>query len=404
MNINRRTFLKISGGTAATLAVSPRLAFGAAGDRDVLISLYLRGGMDGLNVVVPYTDTRYYSLRPVLAVPPPGESGGAVDLDGRFGLHPSLASLKPIYDAGDLAIVHAAGSPDESRSHFDAQDYMELGHFDKQSSGTGWLGRYLDSVTPLSASAFRGLAVGNRLPIALRAERTAPVALASIEDFALVSAYSDELGAIRDTLDSLYDGTSELDQVAAATFSAVDDLAAADPGALPVDNGAVYPATPFGQQMQQLAQLIKADVGLEAAQVEINGWDHHDGEIGALPPMLSDLALGLSAFYTDLGTTMSRVSLVTMTEFGRRAYENASGGTDHGHGSVMFAMGRNVRGGQVWGEWPGLAASDLYRGEDLEVTTDWRDVLAEMLMQRGDLADPERVFPGYAPASIGLFS
>ncbi|MEM9302417.1 MAG: DUF1501 domain-containing protein [Pseudomonadota bacterium] len=399
--MNRRDFIKL-GGLAALPLVGPKLAFGsnsATSGRDVLVVVFQRGGADGLNIVAPWADGRYRDLRPTIAVPEPGAPGGVIDIDGYFGFHPSLAPLLPAWEAGELAVVHAAGSPDDTRSHFDAQDYMDRGAIGKGSVFDGWLNRHVSGVPLESVQPFTAVGVGNSLPLSLQGSAPA-IGIDSIDGFDLVApgrAYE----PLRKTLGDLYGGASALDAQASQVFSAVDVLQDALGGV--AETEAAFPQSAFGQQLAAVASLIRADIGLEVATVDIGGWDHHDQENAELPGLLEDFAASLAAFRDDLGADMGRVTVVTMTEFGRRAAENASAGTDHGHASVMFALGQGVNGGQIHGEWPGLENSALNRG-DLEVTTDFRTVLADVLQQRRGTANVAALFPDFAgPTSAGLF-
>ncbi len=272
------------------IGAAPHLTARESGRRrNVLVVIFQRGGADGLNMVVPFGDPNYYRLRPGIAVP----RAAAIDLDGFFGLHPSLAPLKPIYAAGELAIVQAAGSPVPIRSHLDAQD---------------WLTRVLPQP---------------RIGFSARCA-VSPASTNSVQ----------------------------------------------------------YPRGKFGTSLMQIAQLIKADAGVEVAWADSGGWDHHFNEADQLAGVLSEFGSALAAFRQDLGGRMESVTVVTMSEFGRTARENDHRGTDHGHGNVMFVMGGGVRGGKVYGRWPGLGANDLHAGSDLAVTTDSRDVLAELVSQR----------------------
>ncbi|TDJ33037.1 MAG: DUF1501 domain-containing protein [Gammaproteobacteria bacterium] len=408
MKITRRKFLKVSGLAAAVPLAGPRISLAFSGnkgsDRDILISVYQRGAADGLNIIVPYFDGRYYDLRPTLAVDPPGAPNGALDLDGSYGMHPTMTALRDIYDAGDLAVVHAAGSPHPSHSHFDAQDFMERGILEKIGAYTGWLGRYMELTSPFKAdSPFRVLGMGTSVQITIRGN-VAAIAMYDIDGFDLY-AQEPEANAIRTALQALYPGDDLLDVSAQQTFAAVDLLAAANPLQYAPDNGAQYPETEFSRQLMQIGQMIKADVGLEVAAIDFNGWDHHDGELGILPSMLQEFSNALAAFNQDMGDRMNNITLTTTTEFGRRAYENGSVGTDHGHGGVMFAMGKNVNGGQVYVDWPGLQQQQLYEQGDLDVTTDFRLVLGELLDKRGGGTDLNYVFPDYQmPSFLGIFS
>lgn len=387
----------------------PRMAFAApagalAGGSDVLVCVFLRGGADGLNVVVPHGDRFYYENRPSLAIAEPGRGAGkAVDLDGFFGLHPAMSPLKELWDDKLLAAVHAAGSTAGNHSHFDAMDFMERGTPGERRILSGWIGRHLSSLASANDSPFRAVGFGELIQASLRGPVPA-TALASIADFHL-QGFDEELERFQSTLASMYGGTGFLDVQAQQTLSAVARLAAANPGQYEPANGAEYPDTDFGSGLKQVAQMIKADLGMEVACLDLGGWDTHEGQGGAeghMAGLLADLAAGLHAFTADLSERMGRITVVTMTEFGRRIEENASGGTDHGTASFLFLLGGGVNGGKVYGPWPGLADHQLYEG-DLAVTTDYRTVLAEVLSRR--LANPKvgEVFPGFPnPAFLGI--
>lgn len=373
---------------------------------DVLVVIFQRGGMDGLNAVVPYGEGRnYYDRRPTIAIPEPGKgAGAALDLDGYFGLHPQLAALKEIYDEGHLSIVHAAGSPDPTRSHFDAMAFMEQGTPGDKMTGTGWLNRHLQSVPWESNSPFRAVGMGPLVQTALQGPVSA-LALKSITDFHLAGR-EDQLPMMQRTLAQLYrapEPTSRLEVAAKETLSTMNYLRRlADTEYTPV-KAAEYPYSEYGNGLKQVAQLIKEDVGLEVACVDIGGWDTHEeqgGTEGNFANLLNELSLGLNAFYTDMHEHLDRITVVTMSEFGRRANENASAGTDHGHGNCMFVMGGGVKGG-VHARWPGLNDADLDRG-DLAITTDYRDVLSEILTTRLGNAQLGAVFPGYNPNALGF--
>jgi uncharacterized protein (DUF1501 family) len=407
----RRGFLRSLGLGGLTLpAWFPRVAFSAAPspERDVLVCVFLRGGADALNVVVPYGEDEYFTGRPRLAFRPPGSGPYAVlDLDGFFGFHPFLAPLKELYDDGVLAVVHAAGSPDRTHSHFDAQDFMERGTPGSKSVPTGWLGRHLASLDTGNDSPFRAVGLGSILQFSLRGPVRA-TALRSIADFHLHGRPGQEAETARfqARLSSMYAGDAWLDLQARQAFETVSALAAADPGSYQPANGAEYPGGELGIALRQVAQLIKADLGLEVACVDLGGWDSHAGQgrvIGEMSAAVTELARGLSAFYTDLGGRMGRVTVVTLSEFGRRVKENASAGTDHGHGGFMFLLGGQVHGGRVFGTWPGLAPEQLIGPGDLAITTDYRTVLAEVVERR--LLNPrlDEVFPGFtSPGHLGV--
>jgi uncharacterized protein (DUF1501 family) len=404
VNHSRRSFLKSTGIGFLALGLPPSFLVRAAGAEQggrgkALVVIFQRGGMDGLNVVIPFKDQAYYALRPSIAVKEPaaGEER-AIDLDGYFALHPALASLKTIYDNGKLAIVHAAGSPDNSRSHFDAQDYMEIGTPGIKSTPDGWLNRYL-SEKQASVSPFRGVAVSPQTPRML-AGAAPTLSMSSIEEFRLRNV------AMAPTLEKLYANSTDplFRQGGKSLFDAMARLRAIESKIPP--STASYPAGRFGVGLKQIARLIKADAGLEIAFNEIEGWDTHVAEGGAtgqLANRLKELGDGLAAFYQDLGDRVEDIVLVTMSEFGRTARENGNRGTDHGHANVMFVLGGRVRGGKVYGRWPGLAPEVLYEGRDLDLTTDYRAVCGEVLARHLAQRELNKIFPGFrSSSSLGL--
>lgn len=361
---------------------------------DVLICIFQRGGADGLNIVVPHGDKDYYAHRQSLAIPQPGGAGAAIDLDGFFGLHPALGALKEVWDARQLAIIHACGSPDPTHSHFDAMDYMERGTPGQKSVATGWLGRHLAATQAEQDSPFRAIGFGALLQASLRGG--AATALTSLEAFKL-QARPPELPKIMAAHGQLYRGAGMLAGAGQQTMAALTIMEKLNPSRYQPSDGAQYPNTPYGKALMQIAQLVKADVGLQVACADIGDWDTHVREGGAEGEMaanLKEFGDGLHALYTDLGAQHDRVTIVTMSEFGRRAAENGGGGTDHGHGNAMFVLGGNIAGGKVYGEWPGLHPEQLYGPGDLDVTTDFRDVLGEIAAKRlgASLGD---LFPGY---------
>jgi uncharacterized protein (DUF1501 family) len=400
MDSSRRSFLKSAGIGFVALGLPPSFLVRAAGAQQsgrgkALVIVFQRGGMDGLNVVIPFKDPAYYNLRPSIAIQEPASGEDrAIDLDGFFALHPALAPLKSIYDQGQLAIVHAAGSPDNTRSHFDAQDYMEIGTPGVKSTADGWLNRYLGEKRS-GDSPFRGVAVSPQTPRMLAgAEPT--LSLSSIEEFRL----RNQAGAA--ALQKLYANSSDplFRQGGNSLFEAMARLRAIESKIPP--SAASYPAGRFGNGLKQIARLIKADVGLEIAFTDIEGWDTHVAEGGAtgqLANRLRDLGAGLAAFYQDLSDRMDDVILVTLSEFGRAARENGNRGTDHGHANVMFVMGGGVRGGKVYGRWPGLAPELLHEGRDLKLTTDYRTVCGEVLTRHLAQRELARIFPGFRSAS-----
>jgi len=396
MDRSRRSFIKSAGLGFLALGLPPSFLVRAAGAQQsnrgkVLVVVFQRGGMDGLNVIVPFKDRAYYALRPsiALAEPAAGEER-AIDLDGYFALHPALAPLKNIYDKGHLAILHAAGSPDNTRSHFDAQDYMEIGTPGVKSTPDGWLNRYLNEKR-LSDSPFRGVAVGPQTPRML-AGAAPSLSLSSIEEFRLRNQ------TMAATLQKLYTNSTDplFRQGGNSLFDALARLRTIESKIPP--STASYPVGKFAVGLKQIARLIKADVGLEIAFTEIEGWDTHVAEGGAtgiLANRLKEFGAGLAAFYQDLSDRLDDVVVVTMSEFGRTARENGNRGTDHGHANVMFVLGGRVRGGKVYGRWPGLAPEVLYEGRDLDLTTDYRAVCSEVFARHLAQRDMARIFPGF---------
>lgn len=409
--VSRRAFLQTGASTLAAAALPgwmPRLAFAPEGVEpggDLLVCVFQRGGMDGLSAVVPHADADYYRRRPTLAVPEPrsGADSTTIDLDGFFGLHPALRPLKDLWDAQALAIVHAVGSPDPTHSHFDAMDTMERGTPGEKRIPTGWIGRHLQTAPWHNDSPFRAVGLGGVAPAALRGP--VPVTtLKSIADFHLAGR-TDELAQIQQTLSGLYRLAPEMGDAAADTFAAVETLARVDVRTYAPEGGAVYPEGDFGLGLMQIAQLAKAEVGLEVACIDLGGWDTHADQgvdAGRLPLLLAELSQGLAALSADLGERAGRVTVITMSEFGRRVAENGSGGTDHGHGSCMFVLGGGITGGRVYGGWPTLAADALYGPGDLALTTDYRDVLAELVATRLGNPGLSEIFPGYTPTRLGL--
>lgn len=396
--LTRRRFLRATGLTAGVLGVAPawvlRAAEQSSGRRKVLVAVFQRGAADGLNIVVPFGEPEYYKLRPAIAIPAPGSANGAIDLDGRFGFNPALQPLKALWDSRQLAIVEATGSPDPTRSHFDAQEYMESGT-PGVKVGEGWLNRALPAA-PGSGSPLRAIAMGTQLPMSLRGSRGA----LAVDDLPRFQAGDPQsAGALERLYASAGDG--QLQKQGTGMFEALKTIDAVRAKPYQPANGAQYVGD-FGRRLQQVARLIKADVGVEVAFVDIGGWDHHGNENGQLTNLLREFGGSLAAFARDMGDRMDDIVLVTMSEFGRTAAENSNAGTDHGHGDVMMVLGGSVRGGTVYGAWPGLEREQLYEQRDLAVTTDFRAVLGEVVA--GHLRQPvDRVFPGFTPTSpLGL--
>ncbi len=410
MLTNRRFFLRNGALAIAGTTVIPSflvrsvMAQAAVVPGRRLVVIFQRGAADGLNVVVPYREKNYYAMRPGIAIP----DNQVLDLDGFFGLHPSLAAFKPLYEQGHLAVVHAAGSPDMSRSHFDAQDYMESGTPGVKNTEDGWLNRALQSEDLNRAlrhnqehTAFRALALGAQVPRTL-AGKIPAIALSNLNNFAVggqnpnrnappapaAAAFQAMYG---DSGDSIFHSTGE------ETFEAVKMLRDANPAQYKPAAGIEYPNTEFGNNMKQIAQLLKANLGVEAAFTDVSGWDTHQnqgGVTGQLADRLRDFSSSIAAFWLDLGDSAETVTLVTMSEFGRTARQNGTGGTDHGHANAMFVLGGEVKGGKVYGRWPGLDNDQLNEGRDLTVTTDFRQVLGEAVSKTLGATNLDLVFPG----------
>jgi len=383
----------------ATDAPSPR--------KKILVAIFQRGAADGLNVVVPHGEKAYYDLRPTISVPRPSAGSGkredaAIDLDGFFGFHPSLAPLKPLFDQRHLAIVDAVGSPDPTRSHFDAQDYMESGTPGIKATHDGWMNRALPKPAG-KVSPVRAVSLGPTLARSMAGPNPA-IALQSIAGFQVRNPEAAK--QFRD----MYLGSKDPLMRAAGqeTFEAVSMLESVQSQPYSPAAGAQYPRGRLGDSLRQIAQLIKSDVGMEMAFADVGGWDHHVNELGQkasegqLAVLLRDYGQALSAFWQDMGDRMSDVVLVTMSEFGRTAHENGNRGTDYGHANCMFVMGGPVKGGKVYGRWPGLEKEQLYEGRDLALTTDFRDVLGELVSHHLGNPTLKSVFPGYNPKPLGL--
>ena len=398
--LTRRSFLRTSAIALGAAGAAPtwllRTAAQGKSGRKVLVAIFQRGAADGLNVVVPFFEPRYYQVRPSIAIPQPGKPNGGLDLDGRFALHPALQPLKTLWDSRQLAIVHAAGSPDASRSHFDAQDFMECGTPGIKRED-GWLNRALPPGAP-DSSPVRAIASGTQLPKTLQGSRGA-IAVDSLPRFQVADK------STADVLENLYSSSldGQLKAQGKATFDAIKLIESVRTRPYTPAAGAQYVGE-FGQRLQQIARLIKADVGVEVAFADIGGWDHHSNENGQLANQLRQFGSSLATFTQDLGDRMEDVVIVTMSEFGRTVNENGNAGTDHGHGNVMMVMGGGVRGGRICGEWPGLEPEQLFERRDLAVTTDFRDVLGELVS--GHLSQKaDQVFPGYTPrTSLGLLA
>jgi len=403
--LTRRAFLKHGAmavvGTAAIPSFLTRAAWGAIPQSNKrLVVIFQRGAADGLNIVIPHAEPAYYAMRPSIAIP----RGQVIDLNGFFGLHPTLAPFKPLWEQGHLAIVHAAGSPDTTRSHFDAQDYMESGTPGIKSTQDGWLNRTLQNsvsrgaTTASSDSPFRAVALGTSLPRILSGPASA-VAVSSVNGFGIAGG-NPAAAPLGNTFEAMYAQSvdSVLHGTGRETFEAVKMLKSADPQRYTPAPGANYPKGRFGDALRQTAQLIKANLGVQIAFTDIGGWDHHVNEgatEGQLANVLREFAQSIAAFWTDLGPLGEDTVIVTMSEFGRTARENGDRGTDHGHANVMFMLGGPVRGGRVYGRWPGLDPAQLNEGRDLTLTTDFRRVLGEAVERHLGNSQLTTVFPGF---------
>ena len=434
--LTRRYFLKSASLSLFGVGLVPsfmrRTAFaleqrGPSTRKKVLVCVFQRGAADGLNIVVPFGEREYYSLRPSISIPEPtriSDSETAIDLDGFFGFHPSLTSLKPLFDARHLAVIHAAGSPDSTRSHFDAQDYMESATPGQKSTEDGWLNRYLQMApsAPIphagsgvgagetQASPFRAVAFSARMPRSL----LGPAPALAVDDLRNLrfgpKARAGNVGGgeMQAAFEAMYASASDplLAGTAREALEAVSTLQQIGVEDYQPANGAEYPRGPLGHSLQQVAQLIKADVGLEVAFAEVGGWDHHvneGGVQGQLANSLKQFGDALATFHRDMGDRMADTVVLTMTEFGRAARENGNRGTDHGHANAMFVLGGPVRGGKMYGKWPGLKPGQLFEGRDLALTTDFRDVFAEVLVRHLGASETTSVFPGFT-ASPRRFS
>jgi len=383
----RRTFIKASGMALVSGALLPNVFVRMAGaattnGRKVLVAVFQRGAVDGLNVVVPFGEKAYYAARPSIAIP----KNEVLDLDGFFGLHPALSPLLPYFKDRSAAFVHSVGSPDATRSHFDAQDFMECGTPGVKITQDGFLSRALAGRAP---SPLRAVALAQTMPRILSGKANA-VAMPDIAKFGV-------RGDVSDAFQSMYKDAYEATRI----------LKSADPARRQAENGASYPQGPLGNSLKQIAQLIKANVGLEIAFTDVGGWDTHAGEGGTqgqLTNNLRNFSAAIAAFAQDLGSRMSDVVLVTMSEFGRTVRENGNRGTDHGHGNVMMVLGGGVRGGRVYGEWRGLTPEQLFEGWDLAVTTDFRDVFGELLVKQLAVKSLKDVFPRYEIKPRGIMA
>jgi len=364
---------------------------GNGDQRHALVVIFLRGGADGLNMVVPFGDDGYYRARPRIAI----NKSNAVVLDGFFGLNPLLKDLAPAYHEGALAIVHAAGSEDDTRSHFEAQDLMEHGGL----VGGGWLGRFLRAQTEGAAGPLSAVALGRAVPECLRGAPAATV-LQTLDDFSLGA----KRAPLIQSLSSLYGlEQNALGKAGRVTLDAIRRIETLRTTHYSPANNAAYGNDDFSRNLLEMARLIKARVGLQAASLDLGGWDSHFGQSTIMDPLMTRLAKGLFAFYRDLGPELDRTTVVVMTEFGRRVEENSAFGTDHGRGSIMFILGGGVQGGRVYGRWPSLTKAVLEGPGDLPVTTNYRNILAPILQRHGRHETLARTFPDFELQPVPIY-
>ncbi len=405
MSISRRVFVRAGSLGLFSLGLDPLFLARAAyaiptrslgrTKGPILVCLFQRGAVDGLSMIVPYGDAAYYRERPRIAIP----RTDVIDLDGHFGLHPALATLKPLWDNGSLAAIHAVGSPDSTRSHFDAQDYMETGTPGVKSTRDGWLNRYCQHQAEHRDTPFRAVAFGPELPRIL-AGSAPSLALNDLRTFG-IQGRSGTRDRLTRAFETMYQGASTglLASSAEEGFEAARQLRQLNPQDYRPGEGASYPAGALGRTLSQIAQLIKADLGAEILFADVSGWDTHVAQgaaDGQLSNRLTEMGRSLSAFVTDLGERMQDVVVLTMSEFGRTVKENGSAGTDHGHGTAMMLLGGPVRGKQVVGRWPGLGEAERYEGRDLAVTTDFRALFSEVVTRHLGIKDTSAVFPGFS--------
>ncbi len=369
------------------------------GRRKILITIFQRGAVDGLNAVVPHGESEYYNLRPTIAIQKPNQTDGALNLDGFFGLHPSLKPLEKFWQSKQMAVVHSVGSPDNTRSHFDAQDYMESATPGVKATRDGWLNRILQSENKEDASPFQAVALTGQVPRSMMG-RAPTVAMTNLADFAInAGVYTKSVQGGFEGIYEQINSKDSLGETGKETFEAVNFLKQANPAQYKAENGAQYPNSALGRSLLQIAQLIKANVGLEIAFAEAGGWDTHSNQGGArgqLANLLRDFGQSIAALAADLGARMDDVIILTMSEFGRTARQNGTNGTDHGHGNQMMILGNSVKGGKVYGDWKGLKSDQLNEGRDLAVTTDFRDVFAEIAGRHLGNTAYDKIFPGYS--------
>lgn len=374
----------------------------------IMVCIFQRGAMDGLMAVTPFTDAYLQKARPSLFMSAAKSAGNSlIDLDGRFGLHPSMAPFEQLFRDKRLAVVHGVGSPNTTRSHFDAQDYMESGTPFKKGTDSGWLNRATGLLGHEGATPFQAVSLTSSLPRSFYGDHPA-VAISNLEDFS-IQLRGNVLAAntAAKSFEDLYDKTSSslLNKTGKESFEAMKILKSADVKGYRPANGVVYPNSPLGNSLKQIAQLVKMDVGMEIAFTECGGWDTHYNQgtaNGTFARNVSDLSESINAFWTDMGEYQDDVELMTMTEFGRTVHQNGSGGTDHGRGSCMFILGNDVAGGKVYGKVPELSIENLEDRRDLPVTTDFRAVFSEVAQAHLKIRDTKKLFPDWEGGSVGV--
>jgi len=416
-NVSRRNFMRVGGSVAIAAAMPgwlPRVAFADshASDRDVVVSVFLRGGVDSLTMCVPFNEKQYYKLRPTIAITPPDGKGSdkATALDDDFGFPPAMTPLLDAYGSDDLLVIHACGLENPTRSHFEAMHFMEVGEGNPGALFTGWLGRHLQTTAPtMESGVLRAVGIGYGLQRTL-VGGPKTLAVADLADFGLDSDGGSEQERMQ-ALENMYEPYSEpLSTAASNTLETIDLLREISFDQYKPKGGARYPDSAFGYAMKSTAALIKADIGVDAIAIDLDGWDTHEEQgstDGWMNYLMRDLARTLAAFHADMwASSRSDVAVTCMTEFGRNVFENGSRGTDHGHGSLMLAMGGSVAGGRVLTKWPGLQNGQLYDGQDLKITIDYRDVITEILTKRAGNTAPEKLFPdrGFAPTDYGVIT
>jgi uncharacterized protein (DUF1501 family) len=421
--VTRRGFLK--GGGLALLGVGMLggipgfIAEAAARDkivmpykrRKVLVCIFQRGAMDGLMAVTPFTDTNLQAARPTLFISAAkgGNDAPLIDLDGRFGLHPSMQSFVPLFRDGRLAIVHGIGSPNNTRSHFDAQDYMESGTPFNKGTASGWLNRAIGLLGHDSLTPFTAVSLTSALPRCFYGDNPS-LAISNLQDFGIQFKGAPSVaGKVASSFEDLYDETSSglLKDTGKESFEAIKTLQKADTRNYKPDNNAIYPNSPLGNSLKQIAQLIKMDVGLEIAFTESTGWDTHFNQgaaNGIFARNVNDLSNCITAFWTDLSAYQDDVTVMTMTEFGRTVHQNGTGGTDHGRASCNFILGNDVNGGKVHGQVETLAIENLEDHRDLKVTTDFRAVFSEVADKHLRIDDDKVLFPDWVGSHIGMMN